>query len=365
MQVVVTGGGTAGHINPALALIEELESRGVTCVFAGTPHGREADLVPDAHVPFKAFDASGFNRNHPTTIFKALSLMKKSTRAAMSWFEEIMPDAVVGFGGYVSMAVCRAAQKRRVPYAIHEQNSVMGLANNHLSKHAHAVCLTYAAAAPRTIDPSVIHLTGNPVRRSIFDATRDDGRKLFNIPDDALMLLVTGGSLGARHINTALIGLKESLLEHDELYIVHITGPAEYDQVVHDLDLNDDEKKRWQVLGYTNAMGEAMAASDMIVSRAGASSLAEIAARAIPALLVPFPYATEDHQTANARSAVEGGYAYMVPDAKVETADFSNLLMDMISNKDLRTSMHASALKQDASNAAARLADIVINLRAQ
>ena len=362
MHVVITGGGTAGHINPALALIEELESRGVKCVFAGTPQGREADLVPAAHVPFKAFEATGFNRNHPTTIFRALRLMSKSTHAAINWFDEIKPDAVVGFGGYVSMAVCRAAQKRHIPYAIHEQNSVMGLTNNHLSKHAHAVCLTYEAAAPQAIDPTLIHITGNPVRRSIFNATREEGRALFDIPHDALMVLVTGGSLGARHINTALCGLKDVLLEKSQLYVVHITGPAEYDQVVNDLQLTEDEKKRWKVFGYTNNMGEAMAACDMIVSRAGASSLAEISARAIPALLIPFPYATEDHQTANARSAVEGGYAYMVPDSQVETSTFSSLLMDMIESDEVRESMHQSALKQETSNAAARLADIVVDL---
>lgn len=127
------------------------------------------------------------------------------------------------------------------------------------------------------------------------------------IPEDALMLLVFGGSLGARHLNSAIASLKDRLLTVDDLYIMHVTGPKELETVEAALDLSEAERARYQVLGYQDHMGEAMAACDMVVSRAGATSLAEISARRIPALLVPFPYATADHQTTNAKAYVERG----------------------------------------------------------
>lgn len=359
MLAVLSGGGTAGHINPALALAEELGRRGWDVAFAGTPNGVESRLVPQAGIPFTPFEASGFNRSHPLTLPKALVKISKSTKAAKRWFDEIRPDVVVGFGGYVSIPVGRAAASLGVPLVIHEQNSVMGLANKEMAKHARAVCVTYACSAAG-IDPKLVHVTGNPVRGRVLDATREEGRELLGIPDDALVLLVFGGSLGARHINQALCALKEELLAYDNLHIVHITGPKELESVEEALRLDDAERARWQVMGYQDRMGETLAAADLIVSRAGATSLAEISARAIPALLVPFPHATADHQTTNARAYVEEGCAYLVADDAVETPEFSSKLRTLIEDEQVRLAMHAAALAQETANAASKLADVVI-----
>ena len=319
MLAVLSGGGTAGHINPALALAETLEARNVDVRFAGTPNGREADLVPRAGIDFTPFEATGFNRNHPTTIVKALGLMEKSTIAARRWFSQIKPDVVVVFGGYVCLPVGNAATKLHIPLVVHEQNSVMGIANKHLAKKADAVCLTYEHAAAAVDDRSKVHLTGCPVRSSIFVATREEARAQLGIPADARMLLVTGGSLGARHLNQALCQMKDDLLGREDLFVVHVTGPAELDSVTEAMNLTPEQAKRWRLVGYTNQMDACMAAADAIVSRAGASSLAEVSARAIPAVLVPFPYATENHQTTNARAYVDAGCAHMISDADVET----------------------------------------------
>ena len=362
MLAVLTGGGTAGHINPALALAETLIERGVDVRFAGTPRGREADLVPEASIPFTAFEAAGFNRNHPLSIFKAVYLMEKSTRAAMRWFHEINPDVVVGFGGYVSLSIGRAAQKCGIPLVIHEQNSVMGLANKNLAKGAARVCLTYKHAARSVDDKSKVLVTGNPVRRQVFNASREVGRARFEIPQDARLLLVTGGSLGARHLNQALCAMKSDLLAEEKLYIIQVTGPKELDMVTQALALTPKEAQRWKLFGYTNYMGEAMAAADAIVSRAGASSLAEISARALPALLVPFPFATEDHQTTNAQAAVEAGYAHMIVDAEVEGDQFKNELLQLVRDADMRARMREAAQAQKTADAASLLADIVIDV---
>ena len=166
---------------------------------------------------------------------------------------------MVAFGGYVCIPVSRAAEALGIPLVIHEQNSVMGMANAYLSKGAARVALTYEVAGEQVADKSKIVVTGNPVRKSIFASTREAGRAYLGIPEDALMLLVFGGSLGARHLNSAIASLKDRLLAVDDLYIIHVTGPKELETVEAALDLSEAERARYQVLGYQDHMGEAIA----------------------------------------------------------------------------------------------------------
>lgn len=361
MRIVLSGGGTAGHINPALALAESLIEQGHEVFYAGTPQGVEARLVKEANLPFTPFEAKGFNRNHPKTIFSAVRIITKSTKLACAWFEEIKPDVVVAFGGYVCIPVGRAAKKMGVPLIVHEQNSVMGMANKYLAKTARAVALTYEVAGAPVADKEKLVVTGNPVRSSVLTSTREEGRSMLGIPEEASMLLVFGGSLGARHLNAAISSMKKDLLAIDNLYVVHITGPKELETVEAVLALTEEEKKRYLVMGYQNRMGETMAACDMVVSRAGATSLAEISARCIPAILVPFPFATADHQTTNARSYVQAGAAWMMADDMVETPEFKELVLTFVDDEKARLKMSEAARGFETGNAASKLADVVLN----
>ena len=361
MRIVLSGGGTAGHINPALALAKSLIEQGHEVFYAGTPQGVEARLVKEANLPFMPFEAKGFNRNHPKTIFSAVRIIIKSTKLACAWFEEIKPDVVVAFGGYVCIPVGRAAKKMGVPLVIHEQNSVMGMANKYLAKTARAVALTYEVAGAPVADKEKLVVTGNPVRSSVLTSTREEGRSMLGIPEEASMLLVFGGSLGARHLNAAISSMKKDLLAIDNLYVVHITGPKELETVEAVLALTEEEKKRYLVMGYQNRMGETMAACDMVVSRAGATSLAEISARCIPAILVPFPFATADHQTTNARSYVRAGAAWMMADDMVETPEFKELVLTFVDDEKARLKMSEAARGFETGNAASKLADVVLN----
>ena len=360
MLSVLSGGGTAGHINPAIATAEVLRERGVEVQFAGRPVGNESEWVRAAGIPFKAFEAEGFHRGHPTTLVKGLAIDAKSTKLAKKWFQEIKPDVVVGFGGYVAIPVGRAAVQMGIPLVVHEQNSVMGWTNRYLSGKASAVCLTYDHAASAVKDSSKVVVTGCPVRKSVFATTREEAREELGIPADARMLLVTGGSLGARHLNQAMCAMKDELLSRDDLIVIHVTGPKELDSVTEAIALTDEEQKRWRLYGFTTQMPACMAATDAIVSRAGASSLAEISARGIPAVLVPFPHATADHQTTNARAYVDAGCAHMIADDQVETPEFKRLVTELVDDADLRASMTAAAKAQNTANAATALADIVM-----
>ena len=360
MLFVLSGGGTAGHINPALALADVLQERGHHVLFAGTPQGIEGPLVRAAGIEFVPFEASGFNRSHPTTLVSAVAKMVRSTGKARKWLEEVAPDAVVCFGGYVSIAVGRAACRCNIPLVIHEQNSVMGLANRYLAKKAQAVAVTYERSGDALRDKGALVVTGNPVRKAVLEASRKEGRALLGMPEEALMLLVFGGSLGARHINSAVIAQKGRLLATEGLSIVHITGPKEYDGVVEALALDDEEEKRWLVFSYQDRMGDVLAAADMVLSRSGATSLAEISACRLPALLVPFPFATEDHQTVNAQAFVERGAALMVADDELDSPRFPEALFRMIEDPQLRRDMSKAQAGFKAEDAATVLADVVI-----
>ncbi len=360
MNIVLSGGGTAGHINPALALAETLKERGHNVYFAGTPNGVESRLVPAAGVDFTPFEAEGFNRHHPQTIFPAVKKINASTKKATQWFSQVKPDVVVCFGGYVCIPVGRAAEQSGVPVVVHEQNSVMGMANKYLAKKAARVALTYDVAGKVVADKSKLVLTGNPVRKSVFDATRAEGRRYAGVPDDACMLVVFGGSLGARHVNTAVCQCKDDLLAIRDLYIRHISGPKELETVKEQLALTDEEAKRYQVIGYEDHMGDVLAACDAVVSRAGATSLAEISALQIPALLVPFPFATADHQTTNAKEYVARGAAFMIADDEVEGAEFKKLLLSLVGDASVRAGMKQASATFETQDAAAKLADVVI-----
>ena len=359
MKVVLSGGGTAGHINPALALATVLEQRGHEVYFAGTPTGVEARLVAQAGVPFQPFQAAGFDRQAPWTLVTSVLKIMRSAAKAKAWMRQLKPDVVVGFGGYVSIPVGLAAQQLGIPVVVHEQNSVMGMANKFLGKKAAAVALTYDVAAKDVADASKVTVTGNPVRAGILTATREEGRDMLGIPHDALMLLVFGGSLGARHINQAVASLKERLLAVPNLYLVHITGPKEFDTVNQELALTDEQAKRWITMPYQDRMAETLAAADCCVSRAGATSLAEISALGLPALLVPFPYATEDHQTTNARAYVGRGAAYMMADDQLDTPEFAEQLLALATDASVRQAMKAAAQSFETQDAAGKLADVV------
>ena len=362
MKIVLSGGGTAGHINPALALAEELQRRDCEVLFAGTPKGAEARLVPQANIPFTGFQAFGFNRSKPLSLIKGVLSIQKSTKAAKRWFCEIRPDVVVAFGGYVCVPVGRAAEALGIPVVIHEQNSVMGMANRHLAHKAKTICLTYEQAAS-VLDEGEkkrICLTGNPVRRSVLNASGSVGRERYQVPDKARLLLVTGGSLGARQVNHAVMALKDELLSRKDVYVIHLTGKGEYEAVCKELALDEVQAKRWFVVDYEDRMGDVLAAADVVVSRAGASSLAEISALAIPAILVPLPTATEDHQRMNAKAYVEAGCAYLVTNDEALGPLFGEKLLGLLDDEKRRESMRAAACEQKTQDAAAKLADAVM-----
>jgi UDP-N-acetylglucosamine--N-acetylmuramyl-(pentapeptide) pyrophosphoryl-undecaprenol N-acetylglucosamine transferase len=355
----MSGGGTAGHVYPALTVAEQFAAAPDEVTFVGTPDGLEARIVPAAGVAFRSLAASGFDRARPWTLLTSSLRIAASTLRAWRWLGAERPDVVVGFGGYVSIPVGLAAALRRVPLVLHEQNSVPGIANRVLSRFAQAVAVTYQESASLFARPDRVILTGNPVRRAVLDADRTAGRRSLGLPPDALVLLVFGGSRGARHLNTALIGLRARLLSVPGLQIIHVTGKAESPSVVAALyKAGGDGGGRWRVLDYLEDMGSALAAADLVVARAGATSIAEITALGVPSVLVPYPFATDDHQTKNAQALVAHGAAEVIADADVDGKRFGDVVIGLLGDGAARATMAAASLALGRPDAALRVADL-------
>lgn len=362
LDIAIAAGGTAGHINPALALAEELRDRGHRVTFFGQPQKLEGTLVPQAGFELVPISVSGFDRSRPWTAVSALVKMAKARSAIAKRFSsEGAPDVAVGFGAYVEVPLLQWAQGHGIATMVHEQNSVPGLANRLMAKSAETVALALPQAA-RAFEGSLgpqtsVVVTGNPVRRSVVEGDRARGRDTLGIPGDATVLLVFGGSLGAQTMNDEMVALKDDLLAIPGLHIVHSTGKDGYGAVVEALDLTDDEKARWHVSPYIDAMGDTLAAADLVLSRAGASSIAEISALSVPAILVPYPFATADHQTVNAQFLVGAHAAELVADDDLSTPAFKELLLGLVQDPDKRAAMAKASRGLAQAKSAARLAD--------
>ncbi len=362
--VAIAAGGTAGHINPALALAEELRDRSHEVHFFGQATRLEAQLVPQAGFDFTPIRVTGFDRARPWTLVSALWRMRRAQAAIGRHLAATRrPDVAVGFGAYVELPLLNWCASQGIPVVLHEQNSVPGLANKALAAKAARVCVSLPVAIDafreRVGAATQIVVTGNPVRSSVIRASGAAGRAHNDIPADATLLVVFGGSLGAAHLNEGVIALKDELLGREGLYLIHSTGQRDYDHVVSALDLTDEQAGRWQVRPYIDAMGEVLAASDLVLARAGASSIAEIAALAVPSMLVPYPHATADHQTTNATYLVGVGAAVMLADDRIDTPAFSHELLSLVDDGARREAMRVAARGLGQDRAASALADQV------
>lgn len=360
MRVLVSGGGTAGHIYPALAVAEVLRAAGPDDVaFVGTPRGLEARLVPEAGVRFFGLPAKGFDRSKPLSLAVALAVLAVSVVRAVGLVLRFSPDAVLGFGGYVSIPVGIAAALCRVPLVLHEQNSVPGLANRLLARWARTVGVTYESSIEHLARANRVVVTGNPVRAEVLGSERDRGREMLAVPEGATMLLVFGGSRGARHINDVFARHAERLTELRDIWVVHVAGREEAASVRERVGAAGVDTSRYQVLEYIDDMGSALAAADLVVARAGATSIAEITALGRPAVLVPYPYATDDHQTTNARTVEDAGGAVVVADSALDEPEFIEAVTNLLVDEGTRANMSAASMSLGHPDAASQVASLV------
>lgn len=361
MKVLIAGGGTAGHVFPALAVAQHLAAEGHDVRFAGTRAGQEARLVPAAGFSFVEIEASPFVRTISLRAAMAPVIALRSIRRCRPTVEAA--DVVVGMGGYVSVPVALAALRARRPLVLHEQNAVPGLANRTLSRPARTVALAFAEAGRAFPRRARTIVTGNPVRESVLAVPADRERLAKEAADELELdpslrtVVVFGGSQGALHVNRATVDAARRLVRED-VQLLLLAGPAHADSVRS--SLGSSAGVPVQVLAFLARMELAYAVADLVVSRAGATTIAELSVCGIPSILIPYPYATGRHQEANARSLRRAGGATMLLDDELDGAVLAERMEALLKDADALRTMGARARAWSRPDAAAALAETVV-----
>lgn len=335
-RIIIAGGGTGGHIFPAIAIanaIKQLQP-GIDILFVGAKGKMEMEKVPQAGYEIQGLDIAGFNRS---SLIKNIGLpykLIKSFFQVRGIINNLKPDAVIGVGGYSSFPVLRVAQAKGIPTFIHESNSFAGKANMMLGKKATKVFVV-GDGMEKFFPAEKIMVTGNPVRKSIASANilKSDAVKFFGLDDSKTTILAVGGSLGARSINEAIATHIEEF-ERNNLQLIWQTGKttaAEY------IGKGKDRKNIW-VNDFIREMEMAYAAADIVISRAGAMAVAELCVAKKPVVFVPFPHATEDHQTVNAQHLVSKQAALLVKDSEAKEKLIATV-MALAINEQLQTEL--------------------------
>jgi len=317
VRIILSGGGTGGHIYPALAIASELKQRlpDVELLYIGTERGLESKIVPARGITFNTIDVSGIDRSSMLKASKSMIKFPASFFQARSIIKEFQPDIIVGTGGYVSFPIVLAGTFFGIKTIIHEQNAFPGLANRNLAKRVDRVLLTFEEAN-QYLSGNNIKVTGLPVRKEIMTANRATAKKNLGLDDKRFTLLAFGGSLGAMSINRAMLDFIDRSRD-EALQIIWLTGQSAFEAMQAELEKRLDLKKmrcKLSMLPYLYTMEDALAAADLAVSRAGASTVCELEVLGLPAILVPYPYAADNHQEKNARALVEKNAALMVID---------------------------------------------------
>ncbi|MDW7673620.1 MAG: undecaprenyldiphospho-muramoylpentapeptide beta-N-acetylglucosaminyltransferase [Bacillota bacterium] len=367
MKIILTGGGTGGHIYPALALYSYLKEQYGTVaefIYVGTSQGLEAEIVPKYGIQFVTIDSAGFSRKVSIKNIIALFKATNGLRQARSIIKSFKPDIVVGTGGFVCGPMVLMASLLRVPTLIHEQNALPGITNKILAPFVNKICITFPEAAKHFSKAShKVEETGLPIRPQILTTNRNDALLKLGLDKEKLTLLVVGGSRGAKSINAAMYHVISALKENNQVQVLMITGKAGYNEFYKGLleqGLTDEQMKNIIIKQYLDEMELGLAAADLVIARAGATFLAEITAMGIPSILIPYPYASENHQEHNAQSLVNTGGAIMIKDKELTGELLLKTIESLISNKPQLMQMGEKIKQLGKPEAIVKLANIII-----
>jgi len=301
MKIVVSGGGTGGHIYPALALIKEIqkENEHVEFLYIGTERGLESKIVRREGIPFQSIDITGFKRKISFENIKTVARFIKGVSFCKQMLKEFKADVVIGTGGYVCGPVVYAASKLNIPTIIHEQNSLPGLTNKFLAKYVNKVAICFEEARKYFPEEKVV-LTGNPRASEVVGHDPKKARESLKLEDNKPSVLIFGGSRGAEPINKAVLSSLEQFSKKS-YQVIYVTGDVHYESVMEKIG-QYQLGKNIIIKPFIHNMPEVLSAVDLVVSRAGATTLAEITALGLPSILIPSPYVTANHQEMNARA---------------------------------------------------------------
>jgi UDP-N-acetylglucosamine--N-acetylmuramyl-(pentapeptide) pyrophosphoryl-undecaprenol N-acetylglucosamine transferase len=367
VKVVIAGGGTGGHVFPGLALADRLRGdHGASVEFIGSPAGPESRLVPEAGYPFHPVDAAPFYRELSLRAVRAPFVALRSVRSSRPLLVDAA--ALVGVGGYVSVPPGLAARRARVPLILHEQNAVPSLANRLLARRAVSIGLTFEDARDGFPRRSAATVTGDPVRASILrvrsrrEELAGEARATFAFETTRTTVVAFGGSQGALHLDEAIAGALPILAHRHDLQLLVLSGP-EHVGVVERARATTEAgggAMRVCVMPFLDRMELAYAVADLAVTRAGATSIAEMAVCGVPMILVPYPYATENHQLANAAEMVRAGAAELQTDRELSSDGLARRILELVDDGERRAEMARASAAWGKPDADAHLASLVL-----
>jgi UDP-N-acetylglucosamine--N-acetylmuramyl-(pentapeptide) pyrophosphoryl-undecaprenol N-acetylglucosamine transferase len=349
VRILIAAGGTVGHVAPALAVADELRSRGVDVTFAGTPNRIEAEVVPARGYPFLPFDVSGFPRSASLQLVKAVGKSFVAPFSCSGIIKQVRPAAVFGAGGYVAGPMLAAARHHRLPSALSEADARIGLANRLAAPLVDRVFLAFPVAG-RT--PPKYLVTGRPVDRAFIDTTREQGRAALGIGDDERVVVAFGGSLGAGPINDALRRAYDDGVPLGQRVIL-VAGRGKVRA--------GTAPDRFEELEFTRDMPNLLAAADLVVARSG-GSVYEVAAARRAAILVPWAGAADDHQTLNAAPFAAAGAAVVLPDGALTASGLREAIDRILGDTARREAMETAMAALAKPDAAREMADVLLQL---
>ena len=375
MKFLFATGGTAGHINPALAVASYIRDnyKDAEIMFIGTADHMESRLIPNAGFAFKTIEINGFKRSFsPKAIVanvKTVFKLVKSEQESKKIIRDFAPDVVIGFGGYVSGPVLQEAAKLHIPCCVHEQNAYPGITNKQLAKQVDRVMLTVEDAAKHLDCKNEPTVTGLPVRGELLNKSKKSARKELSVPDGKYLVLSFGGSLGAAPLNDSMFDILLRHADDGSVYHIHSVGTngAEYlDKFVEKgFERVSDtvvRKGTVEVRKYIDNMDVCMAAADLVVGRAGASSLSEIEAMGKASILIPSPYVAENHQFHNAMALVNRNAARIIEEKDLTSESLSNMIDSLLSSQEQLFEIEKNAKSMAVLDSRERIADIIISL---
>jgi UDP-N-acetylglucosamine--N-acetylmuramyl-(pentapeptide) pyrophosphoryl-undecaprenol N-acetylglucosamine transferase len=345
---------------PAIAVADALRADGAEVSFIGTRERAEADLVPAAGYEIDPLRVSGLDRRNPLKAVRAAWRAWRAVDAARGVLERRRADVALGGGGYVAGPVGLAAVRMGLPLVLTEADSHLGLANRMLARRARRVCLSFPIPG-RDGDPYLV--TGRPIPRAVLEADPTVARRRFGIPGPADVVTVVGGSLGALSINRTAFEAFTRGLPHDHVgqpWVLHVAGRRDYPELRRRWE-EQGRPERYTLIQYEPDLGDVLAAADLVIGRSGGSVM-EIAAAGRPAILIPYPYATSDHQTTNARWMADGGAAVVIPDRELTPVTLSATIAELLADEDRLHEMSIAARRLAMPDAAERIAAEVLEV---
>ena len=370
MRILFAAGGTGGHINPALAVAGEIRERypDAEILFVGTKDKMEARLVPEAGFDFTTIKISGIQRQlsleNIIRNIKTVWYLLTCGRRVKKIIKKFRPDVAVGFGGYVSGPVVRMAAKMGIPTAIHEQNAYPGITNKALAKQVDKVMLTAAEAEKYLSPKNPVLVTGLPVRGEMLRADREISRCELGVKENQKLVLSMGGSLGATTINNAMLDIVADNIGNKDLYFLHATGQYGlwFSDKLKEKGVDVENTPNLEIREYINDMHRCMSAADIVICRAGASSLSEIQAMGKASILIPSPNVAENHQYHNAMALVNKNAALILEEKDFTRERMQEIFSSLADDDTKRKNIELAAKAMSTDDAKEKIADCIISL---